>query len=247
MRGEFPAVSFGAHKIMDSLSAGRVAQTLHELFKEAEQADRPLMERFGHAEMSDETLGEVIAEHFAGEKRDIRGFYHGYADNFLNVTPEYGRFLYQCARTRKATRIVEFGSSMGVSTIYLATALRDMGGGRLIGTELEASKAVRALANLEAAGLADLVDIRVGDARETLADVGSEIDLVLLDGAFSLYLPVLKLLEPHLKSGTPILAENAFDHDNEYLAYVRNPANGYLSQSIPVSAGRGNEFTVVTR
>jgi predicted O-methyltransferase YrrM len=123
-----------------------------------------------------------------------------------------------------------------------------MGGGHVIGTELESSKAARACANLEAAGLADLVDIRVGDARETLVDVGGDIDRVLLDGAFSLYLPVLKLLEPHLKAGVLILAENAFDHDNEYLAHVRNPANGYLSQPIPISGeGRGNEFTVVTR
>lgn len=232
---------------MDSLSTGRVAQTLQQLFEEAEQADRALMERFVNAERPEQLIAESVAEHFAEERRDVRGFYRGYVDNFLNVAPEYGRFLYQCARARKATRIVEFGTSMGVSTIYLAAALRDMGGGHLIGTELEPSKAARAHANLEAAGLADLVDIRVGDARETLVDVGGEVDLVLLDGAFSLYLPVLKLLEPHLKTGTPILAENAFDHDNEYLAYVRDPANGYLSQPIPISEGRGNEFTVVTR
>lgn len=232
---------------MDSLSTGRVAQTLQRLFQEAGQADRKLMERFSAAETSEQVLAEAFAEHLAEETRDVRGFYHGYVDNFLNVAPEYGRFLYQCARARKATRIVEFGTSMGVSTLHLAAALRDMGGGLLIGTELEPGKAARARANLEAAGLADLVDIRVGDARETLADVGGEVDFVLLDGAFSLYLPVLKLLEPHLKTGTPILAENAFEHDNEYLAYVRNPANGYLSQPIPVSEGRGNEFTVVTR
>jgi predicted O-methyltransferase YrrM len=232
---------------MDSLNTGRVAQTLQRLFEEAEQADRALMEQFANAEISGQSLGEVLGEHLAGERRDVRGFYHGYVDNFLNVAPEYGRFLYQCARVRKATRIVEFGTSMGVSTIYLAAALRDMGGGHLITTELEPSKAARARTNLEAAGLADLVDIRIGDARETLVDTDGDIDLVLLDGAFSLYLPVLKLLEPHLKTGTTILAENAFDHDNEYLAYVRNPANGYLSQPIPVSAGRGNEFTVATR
>ncbi|MBK8320401.1 MAG: class I SAM-dependent methyltransferase [Betaproteobacteria bacterium] len=231
---------------MDSLSTGLVAQTLQRLFTEAEQADRALMEQYSNAENPDQ-LAEDFAEHFAEERRDVRGFYRGYVDNFLNVTPEYGRFLYQCARARKATRIIEFGTSMGISTIYLAAALHDMGGGKLIGTELEASKAARARANLEAAGLADLVDIRVGDARETLVDVGGDIDLVLLDGAFSLYLPVLKLLEPHLKTGTPILAENAVDQDNEYLAYVRNPANGYLSQPIPISAGRGNEFSVVTR
>jgi predicted O-methyltransferase YrrM len=228
---------------MDSLSTGRVAQTLQRLFQEAEQADRPLMQQFIQAEKPDQLIADSVAE----ERRDLRGFYHGYVDNFLNVTPEYGRFLYQCARARKATRIVEFGTSMGISTIHLAAALRDMGGGLLIGTELEPRKAARAHANLEAAGLAALVDIRVGDARETLADVGGEVDLVLLDGAFSLYLSVLKLLEPHLKTGTPILAENAFDHDNEYLAHVRNPANGYLSLPIPLSEGRGNEFSVLTR
>ncbi|MDR2127472.1 MAG: class I SAM-dependent methyltransferase, partial [Burkholderiaceae bacterium] len=219
---------------MNSLSTGRVAQTLQRLFQEADLADRALMAQFAQAEDSEQLA------HLAAERRDVRSFYRNYADNFLNVMPEYGLFLYQCARMRQATRIVEFGTSMGISTIYLAAALRDMGGrGHLIGTELEPGKAARARANLEAAALADLVEIRVGDARDTLADVGGKIDLVLLDGAFSLYLPVLKLLEPHLKSGTPVLAENAFDQDNnEYLACVRNPANGYLSQPVPVSAGR---------
>lgn len=228
---------------MESLSTGRVADTLQRLFAQAERADRPLMEQFAGMELSD----QYFTEHLAQERRDVRGFYRGYADNFLNVAPEYGRFLYQCVRARGASRIVEFGTSMGVSTIYLATALRDMGGGHLIGTELEPAKAERARGNLDAAGLADLVDIRVGDARETLVDVGGEVDLVLLDGAFSLYLPVLKLLEPYLKPGALILAENAFDHGNEYLDYVRDPANGYLSQPIPVSEGRGNEFTVSIR
>lgn len=232
---------------MDTLSSGRVADTLQRLLIEAEQADRALMEQFVNAEQPEQLMADAIAEHFAEESRDLRGFYRGYANNFLNITPEYGRFLYQCVRARKASRIVEFGTSMGISTIYLAAALRDAGGGHLIGTELEAGKAERARANLEAAGLADLVDIRVGDARETLLDVGGAIDLVLLDGAFSLYLPVLKLLEPRLTSGTLILAENAFDQDNAYLAYVRDAANGYLSQPLAINEGRGNEFTVRTR
>jgi len=87
---------------MDSLSTGLVAQTLQRLFTEAEQADRALMEQYSNAENPDQ-LAEDFAEHFAEERRDVRGFYRGYVDNFLNVTPEYGRFLYQCARARKAT------------------------------------------------------------------------------------------------------------------------------------------------
>ena len=117
----------------------------------------------------------------------------------------------------------------------------------MIGTELEPGKAANARANLEAAGLADFVEIRVGDARDTLDDIAGPIDMVLLDGAFSLYLPVLKLLEPNLTIGTPILAENAFEQDNAYLDYVRDPANGYCSQPLAITTGRGNEFTIATR
>ncbi len=86
----------------------------------------------------------------------------------------------------------------------------------------------------------------MGDARQTLAELDGEIDLVLLYGAFSLYLPILKLLEPHLAPGTLILAENAVERGNAYLDYVRDPANGYLSQPIPISEGRGNELSVAT-
>lgn len=116
----------------------------------------------------------------------------------------------------------------------------------MIGTEIESTKAAAVKENLGAAGLADLVEIRVGDALETLKNgVGGEIDLVHLDGAFHLYLPVLKLLEPHLKSGTLIICENAVEP--AYLEYVRNPKNGFLSLVMPFDSARGNEFTVVTR
>jgi predicted O-methyltransferase YrrM len=229
---------------VDSLSTGRIADLLQRLYQQAEAADRPMMESLMAAGVTPERM---IADVIAAEARDFRALYHAHAENFLSVSPEFGRFLYACARACKAKRIVEFGTSMGISTIHLAAALRNQGGGRLIGTELEPSKAARARANLEAAGLADLVDIREGDALETLKDIDGDIDLVLLDGAFSLYLPVLKVLEPHLKAGALIIAENAFEQAGGYLAHVRDPANGYLSLPTPFSEGRGNEFTVVTR
>ena len=86
------------------------------------------------------------------------------------------------------------------------------------------------------------MDIRQGDALETLKDIVGDIDLVLIDGAWSLYLPVLKLLEPRLRPGAVVLAENAFDED--YLGYIRDPAHGYVAQTLPIDAGRGNEFAV---
>jgi predicted O-methyltransferase YrrM len=182
------------------------------------------------------------------EAKDYRAVYRTYANNFLNVSAEFGRFLYMCARARKAKRIVEFGTSFGISTIHLACALRDGGGGHLIGSELEPTKAKRARQNLNDAGLADLVEIRIGDALETFkGGIDGEVDLVLLDGAFSLYLPILKLLEPYLRNGAFVIADNALEQSPGYLDYVRNPQNGYLSLPLPFDAGRGNELTVVTR
>ncbi|WP_437628193.1 O-methyltransferase [Sorangium sp. So ce1151] len=229
---------------MDSISNGQVAEVLARLHREAEAADAPLA---ASAQSEAASREEMITQLLEDEANDLRGTYRGFAENFLNVSPDLGRFLYMCARACKARCIVEFGSSMGISTIYLAAALRDMGGGRLIGTDLVPSKVERARANVAAAGLSGIVELRVGDARETLTSgVVGDIDMVLLDGAFTLYLDVLKLLEPHLKPGAIIIGENALEQASGYIDYVRNPKNGYLSRSLPFEAGRGNELTVKT-
>jgi predicted O-methyltransferase YrrM len=118
--------------------------------------------------------------------------------------------------------------------LHLAAALRDNGGGRVISTEFEPSKIAKAQANIAAAGLSDLVEIRAGDALQTLAgDLPRAIDLVLLDGAKPLYPQVLALLEPRLRQGALIVADNA-DWCPEYLSRVRTVGNGYLS--VPFAA-----------
>ncbi|WP_441240473.1 O-methyltransferase [Tardiphaga sp. 768_D3_N2_1] len=228
---------------MALITSGRVSETLDKLHRDADAADGDFMASvMAQFEASGETLEQAAAKLVAEEQVSYRTTYRGHAEHFLAVSPAYGRFLYAIARARRATRIVEFGTSMGISTIYLAAALRDNRGGQLIGSELEATKVARARANLEAAGLADLVEIREGDALETLKDVGGAVDVLLIDGAFSLYLQVLKLIEPRLAPGAVILGENAFARD--YLDYVRNPVNGYVSQPLAIDEGRGNEFTV---
>ena len=160
---------------------------------------------------------------------DYRALYGSLKDFYLAVSRETANLLYMLARSSRARAIVEFGTSFGLSTLHLAAALRDNGGGKLISTEFEPTKIARARANLSAAGLDDLVEIRAGDALETLArDLPEGIDLVLLDGAKNLYPKVLSLLEPRLRSGSMVLADNA-DWSPEYLARVRGAAGGYLS------------------
>lgn len=230
---------------MDSLTTNPVAETLEHLFVEAEETDRPLM-----SEMSDESASVSAALNgiLEAEEQDYQGLYRQHAEHFMSISPEFGRFLYLCARACGARHVVEFGTSFGISTICLAAAVRDNGGGRLISTELESTKAERAEQNLHSAGMADLVEIRVGDALETLRDgINEAIDLVLLDGAFTLYRPVLDLLEPHLRGGALVIGENAVEEAGDYLDYVRDPENGYLSLHLPFEQGRGNELSLRTR
>jgi hypothetical protein len=121
---------------------------------------------------------------------------------FIAVPREEGWFLHLTARAIGATGVVEFGTSFGISTIYLGAAVVDNGGGWVVGSELLPSKHQRAVANLKRAGLEQVVDVRLGDALETLRETPGPIDLVFLDGWKDLYLPVLKLLEPRLRVGS---------------------------------------------
>lgn len=224
---------------------GPVASTLERLHEEAEATDQAHVEQIMAAiEAPGNSMQQMISDIIASEQRDYGAVSRSNADYFLALSPGYGKYLYMMAGAMGARRIVEFGTSMGISTLYLAAALRDNGGGLLIGSELQPAKAARARDNIEAAGLSSLVDIREGDALETLKGLDCDIDLLLLDGAFALYLPVLKLVEPHLRKGAVVLGENAFDP--AYLDYVRNPLNGYLSLACALDEGRGNEFSVRT-
>ena len=162
-------------------------------------------------------------------KDDYVAFYSRAKDAHLAVSRETGTLLYMLARATNARTIIEFGTSFGVSTLHLAAALRDNGGGKLITSEFEPAKIARARANIAAGGLADLVEIREGDALQTLAqDLPKLIDLLLLDGAKGLYPDILSLVEERLRVGALIVADNA-DWSPDYLARVRSPDQGYMS------------------
>ncbi|MGQ7287874.1 O-methyltransferase [Vreelandella venusta] len=130
-------------------------------------------------------------------------FQHAY----LAISPGQGALLYMLARACHARTIVEFGSSFGISTLYLAAAAED-NDGTVIGSEYYANKREHALANLNDAGLDHRVEIRLGDAMETLSELPTPIDFVFLDGDKSLYQPVLDMLRPKLKPNAFVVADN---------------------------------------
>jgi predicted O-methyltransferase YrrM len=207
---------------MTTLTAKPLAPLLDRLFAEADVATSPAV-----AAMTADERERLIRS-----KTEYLDFYGRLKDLWLPVSRETGTLLYMLARGSGARTIVEFGTSFGLSTLHLAAALRDNGGGRLITSEFEPSKVVRAREHLAQGGFADLVEVREGDALRTLgADLPDSVDLLLLDGAKALYPEILDLVEPRLRPGAFVIADDA-DKSPDYLARVRSPACGYLSSPV---------------
>jgi predicted O-methyltransferase YrrM len=207
---------------MTTLIAPPLTDLIDRLFA---QADRD----FSSAPPALAALSEEDRVRLMTSPTEYRDLYSALKDESLAVSRETGTLLYMLARTIRARTIVEFGTSFGLSTLHLAAALRDNGGGRLITSEFEPSKAARARGTFAEAGFDDLIELREGDALETLShDLPQPIDLVLLDGAKALYPAILDRLEGNLRPGALIIADNA-DWNPDYLARVRAPTNGYLS------------------
>ena len=151
---------------------------------------------------------------------------------YLPISKEQGQTIKQLIITHNCKEIIEFGTSFGISTIYLADAARQTGG-KVITTELIESKARKALQNLKDAGLNDYVEVKIGDAMQTLKNHSTPIDFLFLDGWKDLYLPLFKSLEPRFHTGTLIYADNMDMRGTEqYANYVLNRRNSYSTKSI---------------
>src|SRR5580658_3799518 len=122
-----------------------------------------------------------------------------FSDKLVALAPAKAEFCYLTCRALGARRAVELGTSFGVSTLYLAAAVRDNGGGVVIGTEHEPAKAKAARANFTEAGLAEFIDLREGDLRETLKNLTGPIDFALFDIWTEMARPALELVAPHLR------------------------------------------------
>jgi predicted O-methyltransferase YrrM len=166
------------------------------------------------------------------------------ADKLVALDPDKAMFCHRLCMALRARHVIEVGTSHGVSTLYLAQAMKrlesaDGEHGMVITTECEAPKAVAARANFAAVGLAAYIELREGDLRETLRDIEHPIDFVLVD-IWEMARPAIELITPHLRRGAIVIADDTGDSREGYAAYfdyMRNPNNAFTTQTLPFAGG----------
>jgi len=167
-------------------------------------------------------------------------------DKFVALDADKARFCYQLCRSMRATTIVEAGTSFGVSTLYLAAAVRDNGGGQVIGTEWEAEKAAVARAHFAEAGLSAVIELREGDLRDTLShSLPPSVDLLLLDIWTPMARAAAVIVAANMRCGGVILTDNTVKRRSEYadlFAYLHDPTTAFMTQTLPFDGGL--EFSV---
>lgn len=199
---------------MTTLLHPAFAHLIDELLAASDQSQQQLMQRLSALPAADRNALMADANH--------RALYEYARHTHLAISRNTGKILYSLARLQAARVIVEFGASYGVSTLHLSAALKDNGGGTMLSTEMEPSKAAQARENLKKAGLEHGVDILDGDALASLpARMPASVDLLFLDGAKPLYAQVLALVDPRLRVGALVIADNA-DGSASYLKAVRD-------------------------
>ncbi len=215
------------------LDDARVSSTLKKLHARA-KGDRWIFLRAAPSAIATTLAGRNV---FAAVEPHLKNAY-------IPVDHDQGKMLFITAKAIRAQTIVEFGTSFGISTIYLGAAAR-ANNGRVIGTECEPAKVKAARANVADAGLAQFVDILEGDAMKTLASLDATIDFLLLDGWKDIYLPMIKMLTPKMRAGAIVLADNIFTFKKTlrpYVAHMQDRANGFESVTLPL--GHGMEYSV---
>ena len=163
------------------------------------------------------------------------------ADKMVALDRDKAEFCYQLCRSLRATRVVEAGTSFGISTLYLAAAVRDnkVENGVVIGTEHEPAKVKLARENFDAAGLSEFIELREGDLRQTLLDVGGPVDFMLVD-IWDVALPALERVSSSLRPGAIVACDNttvAADEYRDYFEFVNEPGNRFRTMTVPFQGG----------
>lgn len=174
---------------MINIQEQQITNTLNELYKDSKNDRLKMMKRFTKA---------LFRPMQPSDFKDV----------YLSISKEQGNDIKQIIINNNSKNIVEFGTSFGISTLFLAQGVIETGGS-IITTELIESKAKKAVENFKKAGVSECIQVRVGDAIETLKNHDATIDLLLLDGWKDLYLPLFQMLEPNFHKNTLIYVDNA--------------------------------------
>lgn len=163
----------------------------------------------------------------------------------LAVSAETGRFLGNLVLSHKPARILELGSSCGVSTLYFAEALRTLGSGRVVATEVDAVKCAQLRSHIRTAGVDAYVDLREGDVFQTVSGLDGTFDLVFIDVWASTYLNLFKQIERLLRPGSIVLADNMYTAEDAVQPYKRYLDDHPRFSTTTLDFESGIEFTVV--
>ena len=215
---------------MDVISNERLKALLDRLHRESGAQDDDLGTYFGDQARAGELDWQKLDD---GTHRYLAG-------KMVALEREKAEFCHIMCRSLSARRVVEVGTSHGVSTLYLADAVRMNGGGVVTATEYEPDKAAIARRNFAEAGLEEWIDLREGDLRETLQSLDGEIDFVLMDIWTEMVMPAMELIAPHLRSGALVVCDNTIAFREpyaDYFAFIKDPANGFVSTTLPFSGG----------
>jgi predicted O-methyltransferase YrrM len=131
---------------------------------------------------------------------------HARRDRIPIVVPATGRLLQVLALAAGAKRAVEVGTAIGVSTLYIARGLAP--GGQIVSFEVDPERHAAARGYLDQAGVHELADLRLQDAREGLSSLQGPFDFAFLDGVKAQYDDYFGLVLPLLRSGAVLAVDN---------------------------------------
>ncbi len=186
------------------------------------------------------TIQELFSDSKFDKLKILKGMLRGisgpitpehFKDVYLSISKEQGEDLVQLITENKLQNLVEFGTSFGISTLYLAEGALQTGG-NITTTELIDSKAQKALENFHKAGVRDIIDLRVGDAVQTLKSYNQPVDLLLLDGWKDLYLAVFEMLEDKFHKDSIIYVDNADMYETQQFLKAVNQKNTYNMETV---------------
>ena len=156
----------------------------------------------------------------------------------LNLEPETAELVSIFARSSRARRVLEIGTSNGYSTIWLAASVGPEGG-RVISIDRSREKHRMAHDNLLAVGLLQYVDLRLGDATEVIKTLPGPFDFVFFDADRISARGQLTLLLPKLSPQALILADNVLSHPDEIAGYLAMVKGLKQLQHVLIPVGKG--------